>query len=522
MMLSHWQEEVDNVKLALELYMDQLERWNFSGVNPSEYNFIKEGLDALGKLKLPKPTNLDTAVSSWAALSRAIYLVTRILDIYNKYDVGTDFVSSTMSSDLIIERTREALSIANIRGQDFIDHWNAGSHLLALEMLNNLKITFNDVEKLTPSVDNIGIWSILAHQFISESEVQLRLECIKDEIMTGAAPRKNAPNVIQARVQTSRLVPTSVSKPLKDILAVLDPGADSLEKVCRIKSDAYKFGYIIIHNLLEHPIEMNPWSLKSSVDINMGVNQKILDRFTTIVNLESSKPKDKIEKWTELFGPNNSQNFFYVLETLDGKHYRILHSNFRLDGYPYAVPFNLVDSIDNHEKTPARRIETLNILLEEQILRHVGTPIISVAKSEENVQRRRNEFKWDSFRRKVLGLMIQAASEFGKSPKEYLRSKQILEDLSDSIMILLTGEQSRLLEKMTPEARREIQLAYQSDLNKLLNNFRLVAEDVSSGEKIKIDQVLEEILNAVIDKRRDNIYQLMLHKAEIVSKSFDI
>jgi len=521
-MLGHWQEEVTNVASALELYTDKLEQFNFSGVNPSEYDLVSQGVKALSELKLPKPTTLNSAVMAWSALSRSSRLVGDILAIYNKYDVATDFMSSSISSDLVIERTRETLSLANVRGQAFQDHWAAGSRLLALDLLSPLKVTFNDVEKIAPSIDNIGIWSILAKQFISEPEVQIRLECIKDELMTGAAPRKKAPNVVQARIQTSRLVPTSISKPLKDILKMLDPSASSLEKLCRIKTDVYKFGYIVIHNLLKRPLEMNPWALRDSVNVNMGVNKKILERFTTIVPLLDCAKKDKIVVWRDLFGPDRNLNFFYILETLDGLNYRILYSNFHLEGHPYAVPFALVDSIDDHSKTPSRRIESLNQLIEEQILAHVGPPIISVAKSEEAAQRRRNEFKWDSFRRKVLGLMVQSAVDSGKSPKEYLVSKNARQDLSNSILVLLAGERGALLEKMTPEARREIQLAYQSDLNKLLNNFRLLAEDIAQKEKIKLEPALEEILGAVINKRRDNIYQLMIHKAEIVSKTFDI
>lgn len=554
---------IDQLKLSLniltinlELFSEKLSYVNFEGHDPKHHKHVLNVIKDLNKwyYKFTVPDSLQSRVEFYEKLEKTLYTINNIIDVYDKYDPEIDLSSSDSSSSNNIYKMIETAWM------DLLSSRNKYQSLLnanQVELITYLckgvsknKDLFKILEDIDPNIYNVSMLIYMVNQLSSTNLINTYTELLKDKILlnksSSAVKPSNIPdNAMQKLIQRMRLIPTGISRPLGDILESIQPGVKTLKDLCKLKSNKYRFGYVIIKKLLPNPHEMNLWTLTNIKYINKnnlmtkeesGINDKILQRFKTIIPMETAKrlTSEPVEIYNDLFKSNNLYNFYYIFETLNNIEYRILKSDFYLEGYPYVIPaseFNL-------SQIPQKRVQGYHKILEDKIVRHLSEPLVSIAESYSSTYRRVNDIKWSLFRRRIIDSLIEWY-ENQPTPKSennfasLITSNKIIKHLSESIISSISLEDAQTVSKLADVHHIELQLSYISDLASMLNKFGQITEDIYNREfkedllkrkasttryKKIFHELMEQIIPMLVNKK-SNIYQQLMHKAEILTKT---
>ena len=227
------------------------------------------------------------------------------------------------------------------------------------------------------------------------------LEHVKDEVLETENYKKlvktyNQKNIkansVQFLVQKCDLVPACEYMPLDNVLkkiginkitgSTVDAKLKNASKV--ISSASKKYGFIFIKKISKNPFHHSIDPLVSTKYIHIhglmdlaisGINEKTIKRTNTITALNTSSETnsstiDSITVVNEIF-TNKSENFYYIIQTLDNNNYEILipwgFEKSRLD-----VP---EDFINPHDPV-SKRIEKYNVILDNELIKNLKEPMV--------------------------------------------------------------------------------------------------------------------------------------------------
>lgn len=195
-------------------------------------------------------------------------------------------------------------------------------------------------------------------------------------------------NIIQHLVQMYSLVPTSISKPLSEIISELFPelkqnkdmSIKNLNEVLSLVNKHKTYGFIIFNKVFNTKLEYLYWNLldhdylkKNNLiySRNSGINDKTLKRTTTIKELENNK-YNETEMIVKIYPKKEVPEHIIVLETLDGHNYRILTQWFSKNNRAtsISIPSQRLNGIE--DQTPSLKIYQYNTLLENEIFKMVS------------------------------------------------------------------------------------------------------------------------------------------------------
>lgn len=156
----------------------------------------------------------------------------------------------------------------------------------------------------------------------------------------------------------------------KRVFKSMDPYSMAKDK----SSSAINFGYLIIHKLIDTPIEYNPFGIidKKYIDENKlnhvqyaGINDTIIERYKTIVELpkiQDAVKKQKLEYVNSHF-VSGLETRYEILETLDDIKYRKLyyHSQSVFNDKQLEQLLSIDDSIRNYES-----------IFSDQLFKHIN------------------------------------------------------------------------------------------------------------------------------------------------------
>lgn len=541
---------LNELTINLQLYSEKLSYLNFEGHDPQHHRHVIETVNSMGKFyaKFKVPNDMLARVEFYERIEMIYSTVNDIIDVYDKYDIQFDLSSTNTSSSDNVFKLIESAWIALLSSRNKYGLiLESGREELIQYLCNDKESQYEKtLEKITPSIHNAYILVYMVERLGDQKLIKHHSEQLKNRVLKPVNIYKKYPdNSIQKLIQRGRLVPVGISEPLTDLLESIEPGVKTLKDLCKLKSNAYRFGYIVVRKLLPNPHEMNLWTLTNIKYINAhklmtgekaGINNTVLERFKTIRPLESATKLtgDQIEIYDTLFKPNSEFNFYYIFETLNNIDYRILKSDFYLDGYPNVIPADYFDV----DKLPQLRVETYHNILENEILNHLTEPFVSIVESYSSTYKRVNDIKWNLFRKRIIDAMVewyetQSAPKSEKEFEKIILSGDILSKLSESIISSISLEDAVTVSQLKPIHALELQLSYTSDLSLLLNKFQQISEDVYNRE-FKDDlmkrsantkryskvfkQLMEEIIPLLVN-RKSNIYQQLMHKSEILTKT---
>lgn len=179
------------------------------------------------------------------------------------------------------------------------------------------------------------------------------LELDRPKSKTSKASKKIATNPIPYRFG---LQPITEALELDELLPIILLELNSMIKIVKpirlqeIATD-HKIGFIIINHVTYTPIEFvsRPLLVKSEADKYMqpseyGINEKIVERFKLIKEYPVHKKWDFSMSYINI----DDVSKFYVLDTLDGKHYRCLAP--WMQSTTYSLPKHRVEKLLNPRK----------------------------------------------------------------------------------------------------------------------------------------------------------------------------
>lgn len=547
---------LNELAITLELFSEKLSYLNFEGHDPKQHKHVINVIKELNKwyAKFTIPDVLLSRAEFYEKLKETLQTINDIIDVYDKYDVEIDFSSSDTSSSNNIYKLIETawMNLLTSRNK-YKSLLNSNEHEIIVYLCKGKEKDFEKViTEIVPNVHNAPMLIYMINQSENPSIIESFTELLKNKILLNSsdiARKTSAPdNAMQRLIQKNRLVPVGISLPLKDTIELIQPGITNFKDLCKLKSNKYRFGYIIIKKLLTNPHEMNLWTLTNIKYINKnklmtkeesGINDIVLQRFKTIIPMETANrlTGNPIDIYDDLFKSDKSYNFYYIFETLNNIDYRILKSDFYLEGYPYVVPAADFDL----DKIPQKRVPAYNGILENEIIKHLSEPLVSIAESYSSTYKRVNDIKWNLFRKRIIDAMIEWYEKQPAPTSEdafalSLVSKKIIKHLSQSIISSISLEDAKVVSLLNDVHHTELQLSYTSDLSAMLTKFEQIIEDVynrefkedllkrnvSENRYRKIFQELIEQIIPMLVNRKSNIYQQLMHKAEILTKTIPV
>ena len=221
------------------------------------------------------------------------------------------------------------------------------------------------------------------------------IESVKDFILLESIKiNVNSKNISKSNphIKTFGLTPSGKSKTLNDLFGGIGHSIKS-ESNIETLAKSQEMCIVIINRIIGRPIEFSLWNL---IDWNIsktfvqgefaGINQKMIDRFKTIMFIEAKK----IQKWdfsVNHYGDINS-NYFMVIEKLSVDAYRLLNiydreSNFyKTGGGTYETKIHkkhlkeFIEYVTNNGITNnTTRISEYHKIQERTILKNMFLPI---------------------------------------------------------------------------------------------------------------------------------------------------
>jgi hypothetical protein len=598
--IKKYSEHLKLAAQALQIYLTKLEASGFSGTEPILTDNARKDLrtvleDTSLNEELAKPT-LD-AFRIFYLIRHLYHLLDRTyqmfathrLDIFHR---GSRTSSGHMISESYLQDLNESFQeISEIHRQITYEHSQA-SFLTFLSQHITI-VGLGDLEKCRQIYkdyldENQGLYVVDLYIFKLQAtideftgkpegrEIIKRIAKDLEELKTlilvqgcpeaneaGTTPNKEV-NVIQRLLQKFNLIPDGVGRPLEMIWEGLTGTRSkshtpaSVAKLLSAREDK-KYGFIIIDKSIPRPIVHNFWTL---VDMDyllrqelyqprgVGVNSKSLRRFSTIVSEAElgAEVRQKISFVDAFDSHDPSKNYYFVLETLDGKNYHFL--------IPYVsnvnyLPASWLDALRDEARVPSQRLRAYNQLFEAELIKHLQEPFVElVAMTREEVQR--DEAHWRSLRNAikrdivdyVRGLMedwvVLSLEKFKKLLGEESLYRKIVREITNRI------EAETDTERLSPEVAAqygiEMYLSYFRDIDRVKRGFRsdvistykrgyeekllhawggsgTIPSSKAAMAKHQLLETLGKILEEVLEKyinRRSNIYLSIDRKHEML------
>lgn len=584
-----------------ESYFGKLEFLGFSGYEPYLSKEIKSNLIYIKESTIlsqfiAKPSKkFNKIFIVYGEISHITKLLKRIMDIYNKNQFKLSKEGSRSSSGstitvaylknvvdsyqilIMIEQDYKMMAESIELIQDIIEYIGHDNLLMTIDKIDEINDIYYKYVKSNIGDNVIKLYSRLLHEIIlinsNNKEVVkhinktteiLKSEVLKSDDKTLNFKQNYKVNTVQNLIQMNNLIPVSMSMPISDIYKILGISVSEkslelgLKKASKLLKSDKNFGFIVINKIIKKPIEYNFWSLsdKKYLETNnllqaydLGLNEKSIKRYQTITPLPESIGKDDISDKILIINSEfgNTDNYFYILETLDGINYRFLTM---YNGSIYYMPAEWFKNIDDKKLTPSNRLESYNNIICQEIMTTINDPYITMDILDKNEIK--EELYWKKLRYKIKEDIMKDFTELITDKiiqkmnitdiENILFDKQLyrfaLNHITNNIelesMNKLTEKKSEIIDR----ARIELTLSYFYDINSIQRSLRKDVENIYRKEyynkvlsitnssifvlKNKLTEIFDHILNEVLEKfvnRKSGIYLSIQKKFDLLTKT---
>jgi hypothetical protein len=391
-----------------------------------------------------------------------------------------------------------------------------------------------------------------------------------------AVPQNKEANIIQRLIQKYNLSPDAPSRSIITIMSELrsESNITDIRDAC-LKTAALlsaksekKFGFIIIRKVWlasTQAIEHNLWLLTdkkylTGLDLIQsaaaGVNVKSIQRGQTIKTLHDivkpSSLTDSLIFVNNEFASDMAQNYYYVLETIDGINYHFLLPWFS-QTIRY-IPATWLEYLEKLDYTPSRRLQSYNQLLNSVIVSKLTKPYIEI-KYASRMEAKKEELYWLNLRTKIkdeiiayINKQLSAVDQLSAKTIDNIMTnatfyQYIINVITQQISLDLTNP-GAVDELRQRQWHIEIILSYFKDIDHIQRSFRhdlieayhkdyivkfeqalgAITSSNSSNAMIrhKLLDVFGELLLGTLERyinRRSNIYLLLDRKSELLNKT---
>jgi len=389
-----------------------------------------------------------------------------------------------------------------------------------------------------------------------------RLELIKD------SNKKN--NTVQRLIQWNNLIPHEDLLPFPELIHKLigiKCEEKDLNKACKIASTATeKIGFIVIYKVIKNPIEHKIMALidknyAAKEDLlqpgNVGINKKLYERTQTIKTLERSNSKSVKDSITVYDSehvqtpgtsgipetPETSEtpetpeniNYFYIVETLDGRTFRVLHP-WNIYTKDFKIPATWVQYIPDIKKTPSRRLAGYSEIINDSILSYLQKPLLEIDFMSRK-ERIKADIKWKNIKENITRKLQEEYNPSKSGLASLISSDKFQNSVMEQIVVQLEKESGKEVRESEFDEGgitkikddiyyEEMSLSYIKDLDAIQN--RLGRELISiyqkeyKGSTKSVNVVFFELMDRVLSKilsNKSNIFNTIQYKSELLRKT---
>jgi hypothetical protein len=499
----------------IQIYLDKVEEFGFSGTHPDLVDKIKELTKFVNVKDFNKISskNSEEAFNKFFVIQKSIISLEEIFRIlaenkptYEKMGQTTkgstitkeylDDIYETLDKiEMLLNNQKHVFFNLNLKeqmGKIVIDD------ITSIEKFKKLRGFY---EKY--GVEIIDFYSYILSKLLENESFVPKIKEQIEELKTSTLFIKNlriveSKNTIQKLVQRFRLVPDCELLTPANLLQKYFQVSDSSDQMEQNLEKIQKLigkGFIIIYKIcgnLEHRIDP---ILKGKYGPTEGVNLKYITQTRSIIPLkiDAKIAKANSNKITIIGG--NKQEFYYILETLDGKNYRMMRMWEK--GQNPGEIFIPMDRLGEFfgKTTPSKRLSNYNYILDNELMKLVKPPTYKeveiLRQSYWPVMRERITIRVrDFFNEKIREIILPELQNENK--KEEMPEKKEEKE-----------KKKKTLEKKekTLEKREEVieLLKSEKTINKIIwNILQLLIEDISTKFKKTLSgdiekHVMEEI-----------------------------
>jgi hypothetical protein len=378
--------------------------------------------------------------------------------------------------------------------------------------------------------------------------ILVEIEVLKTSIVhsarlevVGNTNKKN--NTVQRLVQWNNLTPHEELLPFKDLMKKLigvSCEEKDLTKACKIASGATeKIGFIVIYKIVKTPMEHRIMSLidkNLSIDANAGINTKIYERTQTIRVLPSPHGSDAINVYNNEHVESSEMNYFYIVETLDGNTFRVLHP-WGVHTTNFKIPASWVQNMSDPKRTPSRRLAGYSDIINENILKHLQNPILPIDFMSRS-ERIKADIKWKNIKENITRELLK---EFDEKISKQNIAKLIASDkfqraVVHNIVVQLekqtstatsaTDDSGQAKEK-THLYYEEMSISYLKDLDAIQGHLgreliNVYQKEIKNSSGSSVASMFSDLMNRVLSKilgNKSNIFNTMQYKSELLTKT---
>lgn len=606
------------------IYYKKLEFVNFTGTNPEESAIITRNtkkMASIGKLrtmigKIPNNSTIvfiDAIGEIYVLLSKLYHMLRESYNCLSSYRITVDMIGSSTSSgvmtkiyveDVIVSYEQMDNAWRNVKAA--FDGLLAESALAAaivarmhddknkLPAATHLTKTYESYRKRGNGIFFVGLFgAVIRNIFNSEigddpalvKYLQTSVEDLKRKMFPEETRHysNRYQNAAQYMIQRYNMVPLAPPKPLPALITDLfgvDGDISHLSTVGEQISTADKrIGFIVINKTTSSPIEHNIWKLYDKryikelgldYDPAAGVSAKTIIRSETIIRL---KPGDAVapsrsktalkfgfDVFDSSFDKDNTKNYYYVLDTLDGIGYRLLVS--------WHVRFTLADpkrmlcipakwatwaSGDPKDGFPSSLVESYNKTIESAVVIKLNKPYESESFSLSRVERAQKQSFWERtrggiaahMRTEFVAVAMSGAMksitrsniiDFISTPAVYngmirymmanikkviATSTEKVRHYNNEIYLSALGDVNKMKSQMANDVRDVYESDFQDKITKLLPV--AVGSKAATADLDKLMNMIEELLNEVLKKyitSKSNAFISIEYKMNLLDSIF--
>lgn len=571
---------------VLKTHLSGLVQTGFTGANPQDATEIDDLIAQIENngLQTLVPTENNPPATAVYRLMGEVHKVeqnlTRVRELMLRYapDPQTLYASNlTRSSAMSSATITEILKTQRVMEVYVTQSCNA----LSGEELYEAAVSQMDLKDVDAILalesgvpeGNLGFYALVLQRTIDQnissrdrvSRIMIHIEQLKSSALGPAHNRKaytlTQVPLFQQLVQTFRLIPSEPSKPLHLLLQELCPELGQL-KPLSVDSppDLHKeltkiagslttqSGFIVWRKLSSFQHHFRILSDKDylrdtlgEITLTEGVSPKYVAATDTLSDMEIDR---KTRKAGDYLLTVEGERFWIILETLDGSNFHCLRPwrgpSPMIPKYWFSgliPPGKTLSQIAKHvnvEVVPSPRVENYNEILEEEVLKHLRTPFVSLQQMTRD-ESMREDLYWKNLRTAIVKKSMVDFRAMGlekdKPDKFLAHLHRVREDyfaqLVQHIVERIEGfDAVKLSADAMLWARRELNLSGVQQLDKLKSSLAKTAEstyqdmrklpkNTSRGLDLLWPEVLEETLTRFIN-RRSGLYIILDNKSEVL------
>jgi hypothetical protein len=590
MALKQYIDDAHSVAAALEIYAEKLNTTGFSGSFPYLNDKIQSNIKYVKSSKkvstaaqaLEKKPDLESSFLFYSEIMKMRRLLIETADVFAEHKVnplqeGSQTSSGSTITYVIIDDIINTLTdlqdiMENFMPPGTIDTLTSLIGEMALTGMQSddastVTSVTNEYEKYRDKSDVILLYQSIMKNLIEVntgtekgSKIVKKIMKLMEKLKTSSliCPRvgiignKNKKsNTVQRLVQMNNLVPSIKSGPFKDIVKELTgvkvSGEDkrSIDNACKIASSVdRKIGFVVIRKISTNPMKHVIASLIDKEYVirtgnfqsaDAGINAKLYERTKTIIPLDAVPGKgDNIDVYdnehTGGGGSGSDYDFFYILETLDGSTYRILHP-WDAGASNLATPAAWVKNMPVYDKSPSIRVSGYNELLNDSIMVHLQEPLAGIDFMSRE-EARKADIKWKNIRENILRVVREEfSSKLSVGSKKGLGALLASPKLHSSILLEIvkqleaTDQQKAVAADVTDVYYEELSVSYLKDLQamqaklgrELTNVYQSDYADIRDINKA-FNGVMGDVLAKIINNK-SNIFITIKYKSELLQKT---